>query len=67
MLYHVLGMDAEHFISSFDASSTAYKAKVNNTDPDILTFDQAMQDPQHRDEWRQSALAEIHQLESKGT
>ena len=64
MLYH-LGMDAEPFISSFDAS-TAYKAKVN-TDPDILTFDQAMQDPQHRDAWRESALAEIRQLESKGT
>ena len=64
MLYH-LGMDAEPFISSFDAS-TAYKAKVN-TDPDILTFDQAMQDPQNRDAWRESALAEIRQLESKGT
>ena len=52
-------------ISSFHAS-TAYKAKVN-TDPDILTFDQAMQDPQNRDAWRASALAEIRQLESKGT
>ena len=61
MLYH-LGMDTEHFISS----CLCCKAKVN-TDPDILMFAQAMQDPQHHDEWRQSALAEIHQLESKGT
>jgi hypothetical protein len=44
---------------------TIYKAAAS--DPDTLTFDQAMKDILHVNEWRAAAAKEIAALESQGT
>ena len=40
--------------------------KASNSDPDTLSFDEAMRDAD-RDEWRQAAAKEIQDLEAKST
>ena len=40
--------------------------KASNSDPDTLSFDEAMRDDD-KDEWRKAALKEIMALEEKGT
>jgi hypothetical protein len=47
------------------AETFAYKAAIS--DPDLLTYDQAMSDPVHRERWRDSMQSEITALESHGT
>ena len=44
-----------------------YCYKASNSDPDTLTFDQAMSDIEHKGKWLQAAASEIAALESKGT
>ena len=46
-------------------SADAFKANVG--DPDTLSFDEAMADKEHADEWRAAALKEIVSLEAHGT
>ena len=48
------------------APSMIFKAK-SNTDPDLLTFDQAMSDTKEVDYWRQAAQDEIRSLEKMDT
>jgi hypothetical protein len=51
-------------LASTTFTATAYKAAVS--DPDTLTYDQAVRSPQVK-EWREAALKEITDLSSKGT
>jgi len=37
------------------------------SDPDILTFDQAIQDTENREAWKEAMMKEIQQLEDYGT
>ena len=46
-------------------SSDAFKASLN--DPDTLSWDQAINDTEHLDEWMAAALKEISSLEQHGT
>jgi hypothetical protein len=41
--------------------------KATATDPDTLTFDQAMQDSEHKEQWKEAMRDEIQQLENHGT
>jgi hypothetical protein len=43
----------------------AYQA-TKQKDPDTLTWDQAMSDSNHADDWKAAALKEIRELEAKG-
>ena len=60
-----LSQDAEPHLSS-QVLHSAFKAKVNQ-DPDILSYDQAMNDLDNLDEWKKAAMKEIRELEQKGT
>ena len=67
LTYNVPGNNSSALLA-FNADSEpiiALKAKAN-TDPDIFTFDEAMQG-EHRTKWMAAAQAEISALESKGT
>lgn len=44
------------------ASLQAFKANKVNTNPDILTYDQAMKNPAEREHWKQAAQEEIDAL-----
>jgi hypothetical protein len=46
-------------------SPAAYKAAIS--DPDTLTYDEAMADPEHRAQWIESMQKEITALETHGT
>jgi hypothetical protein len=46
-------------------SSDAFKASIG--DPDTLSYDEAMADKEHVDEWRAAARKEIETLENHGT
>ena len=50
------------FLDSGCASLAAYKAAVK--DPDILTYDKAMNDVKHLKEWKAAMHKEISQLEA---
>jgi len=60
---------AAAFISFFGyvgtLAPTVYKAAAS--DPDTLTYDQAMSDLAHKEEWLAAAQKEVSSLESKGT
>ena len=55
-----LNMDLAHPISFKAASGKA-------SDPDLFSYDEAMQDLVHRSKWMEAAQAEISALETKGT
>ena len=46
-------------------SADAFKASIG--DPDTFTYDEAMSDKEHADEWRKAAHKEIQALEKHGT
>ena len=67
-----VAMDTE---SAFEYLHTQYNSdgvwspavcKASVPDPDTLTFEQAMNDPQFRDQWKKAMEDEIKQLESHG-
>lgn len=53
------------FQASSIISSDAFKASLS--DPDTLSWDQAINDTEHLDEWMAAALKEISSLENHGT
>jgi len=53
------------FLDSGCATPAAYKASVS--DPDTLTYDQAMADKEHLTKWMEAAQKEISTLESLGS
>lgn len=46
---------------------TPFAYRASSTDPDTLSFDEAMSDTKHRDDWIAAAQKEIGALESKET
>jgi hypothetical protein len=53
------------YLDSGCPTPAAYKASIN--DPDTMTYDQAMADREHVDEWRKAMVIEISALESLGS
>ena len=52
-------------MSQNDIFADTFKASIG--DPDTLTYDKAMSDKEHADEWRKAAHKEIQALEKHGT
>ena len=50
-----------------DDDSPVYAYKASSTDPDTLSFDQAMADVENIDEWMKAANDEIKSLVKNGT
>jgi hypothetical protein len=51
----------------FVSEPTPYSYKAKSSDPNTLTYEQALLDSEHSEEWRASMIKEIRELESKGT
>jgi len=56
-----------HTLYNYSGLSSPTACKVLVSVPDTLTFDQAMQDTENREAWKEAMMKEIQQLEDHGT